>query len=60
MVRRTLYVITVLWVIAVLALVYVYYGRNFTQYLDTVQPETTEVQDDGSAPTSEVPVKPEK
>lgn len=39
MVRRTFYIIGVLWIIALLVLLYVYYSRNFTQYIDTVPAE---------------------
>lgn len=34
-VRTTLTVIGVLWIISVLVLIYVYYARNFTQYVET-------------------------
>ncbi len=36
MVRRTLYIIGILWAIALLVLLYIYYTRNFVQYVDTV------------------------
>ncbi len=38
-VRTTLMIIGVLWVIAILVLLYIYYTRNFVQYMDTVPPQ---------------------
>ncbi len=38
MVRRTLYIIGILWAIALFVLLYIYYTRNFVQYTDTVPP----------------------
>ncbi len=49
MVRRTLYIIAILWVLALLVLLYVYYSRNFVQYLETVPKDTV------AATTSSVP-----
>ncbi len=38
-VRTTLTIVAVLWIIAILVLIYIYYAKNFTLYMDTVPPK---------------------
>ncbi len=52
MIRRTAIFIGILWCIALIALLYVYYTRDFTQYMNTVPKETTPVHASGFAVTS--------
>lgn len=49
MLRRTLYIIGILWVIALLVLLYIYYARNFVQYVDTVPAAPVATQDERTA-----------